>query len=116
MPRKNYSFRQNLRFAVALVLGFLRDRESRRQIMFFVTLGAVVSLAAGATILEGFLTGRPWIFLLYWGGCLWLTLAALLLALYDMAMTRRDFVAEKKRLARGLGEVLHAEEEQRKEQ
>lgn len=73
-----------LALAVAIFLGLLRCEKTRRHGMFLIALTAVVSLAAGITILDPLLSADPLIFLLYWAACAWLTLSALLLALYDL--------------------------------
>lgn len=90
--------REKLAFAAAMLLGFIRRPDTRRQGMFLFTLAAVCCLFAGATFLEKYLTARPLLFLCYWGLCAWLTLCSLLLALYDMLAVSAAASRERRRL------------------
>jgi hypothetical protein len=58
--------------------------------MFYGVLIALIMLFVGAVILDGWLREHvwPWLFLLWWAGCAWLTLLAVLLALFDMIVLR----------------------------
>jgi hypothetical protein len=53
-------------------------------------------LFAGSTFLSESLT--PWGFIVYWGVCGWLTLAALLLALWDLLLVRAAARRERRKL------------------
>ena len=66
--------------------------------MFVLILMAVVILFFGATFLSSWLVVRPVLFLFYWVFCAWLTLTALLLALFDM----RDICARARDAKRRL--------------
>jgi hypothetical protein len=67
--------------------GILLDPRTRRWAMFILLLAALIMLFAGSTFLAGELS-TPWSFVLYWGICGWLTLAAMLLALWDLLLVR----------------------------
>lgn len=82
--------------------GIIRDPRTRRSAMFFLLLAALVQLFAGAVFLDGYLCARPLLFLLYWGFCAWITLAAALLALYDMLLIRAAARRASRLLRRGL--------------
>ncbi len=56
--------------------------------MFYLVLVALVMLFGGATFLDGALREKPLIFLAFWAACTWITLAAVLLALFDMLLVR----------------------------
>jgi hypothetical protein len=58
--------------------------------MFAVLLVAMVLLFGGTTFLQPFLSPRehPAWFILFWLACAWLTLLALLLAIFDLLMVR----------------------------
>ncbi len=79
--------------------GLIREQHARRQIMFYSVLAALVLLFAGATFLDGWLRERPWLFLVYWGACAWVTLLAVLLAFFDMLVVRARARGERRRLA-----------------
>jgi len=83
---------------VAISRGILRDLRMRRTVLFFVILSAIAMVFIGSTLLLGFLTEHPGWFLLYWGGCLWLTLLSVLMALFDILMLRRAAQTERQRL------------------
>ena len=55
-------------------------------------------LFAGATFLDAKLREHVWVFAGYWFACAWLTIAALLLALYDMVAIRAASRRERRRL------------------
>lgn len=66
--------------------------------MFIVLLVSLVMLFLGGTFLNAPLLARPLLFIGYWAVCAWLTLCALLLALYDMIMLRVAASRERRRL------------------
>lgn len=67
--------------------------------MFFVMLAALVLLFFGTTFLDGWLREHAVLFILYWFACAWLTLTAVLLALYDLLTIRATTRRERRRLA-----------------
>jgi hypothetical protein len=95
----------NARFIIQVSKGLIRHQRSRRLTMFYSVLVALVMLFAGATVLWPALRDHPFIFLGYWAVCGWITLLAMLLALYDMVKVR----AEAQRLRRELAQQ-HLEE------
>jgi hypothetical protein len=84
----------------SLTLGILRDSPVRRVAMTATVLAAAAMLFAGATFLASWLAERPYIFLLFWFACAWLTLTSLLLALYDILVLRKLGREERRDLAR----------------
>lgn len=66
--------------------------------MFFVLLAALLQLFCGSTFLNSFLIARPVIFLLFWGACAWLTMLAILLAIYDLLVVRVGGRARRRKL------------------
>lgn len=91
---------RSLKFLISLTIGVIRDPRVRRQFMFYGLIAALVLLFAGSTFLDPFLRERVWVFAGYWFACVWLTLAALLLALYDMLAIRATARSERRRLER----------------
>ncbi len=88
-------------FATHAARGLLRDRQRRRQVMFWTVIVAVVMLFLGATFLAPVLDPhlRPGWFILYWLACAWITVTAVLLALFDLLQVRLQGRAERRRLA-----------------
>lgn len=76
-----------LRTVILITRGIILDPRSRRWAMFILLLGALLMLFAGSTFLSDTIP-KPWGFLLYWAVCLWLTMSALLLALWDILLLR----------------------------
>ena len=85
-----------LRTILLITRGIILDPRTRRWAMFITLAAAVLMVFAGATFLSGQLT--PWTFVVYWGICAWLTLASLLLALWDLILVRLAARAERRRL------------------
>ena len=81
---------QTTSFAVHATRGLIRDQTMRRKTMFVLLVVALVMLFLGSTFLPGFLNARehPVWFTIYWFACGWLTLTAMLLALFDLLMVR----------------------------
>jgi hypothetical protein len=78
-----------LRTILLLTKGIIRDQRMRRQAMFWITMGAMLMLFLGSWLLSD-RWGRehPWLYLLYWFICGWLTLTGMLLALLDILVLR----------------------------
>ena len=93
-----------LPFASHSALGLLRDRTARRWAMFVLLIAAMVLVFGGTTFFEPALSVRehPFWFLLFWLTCAWLTVTALLLALFDLLMVRRETRAQRQDLQRKL--------------
>lgn len=90
------------KFIIQISKGLIRDQRARRIVMFYSVLISLVLLFAGSTFLWGLLRAHPFIFLIYWAGCAWITLLAVLLAFYDMVKVRADLRRERRRLEREL--------------
>ena len=81
---------RTISFAVHATRGLIRDQSMRRKTMFVLLLAALLLLFSGFTFLAPVLDPRRhlgWT-LLFWFACLWLTLTAMFLALFDMLMIR----------------------------
>lgn len=92
-------------FAVHATRGLIRDQTMRRKTMFVLLVLAMVLLFAGSTILLSALNPRehPVWFVLFWCACGWLTLTAILLAVFDLLIVR----LEARRAKRNLGEKFN---------
>ncbi len=91
-------------FVVHATRGVIRDQRVRRKTMLVLLVGAVALLLCGLTFLQPALSPHehPWRVLIFWIVCIWLTLTALLLAIFDLLMVRM----EARRAERALRESL----------
>ena len=87
--------------------GVIRDPRARRKMMLALLAGAIVVLLCGLTFLQPALSPQehPWRVIIFWMACIWLTLTALLLAIFDLLMLRM----EARRAERALRERLGTE-------
>jgi hypothetical protein len=88
----------NARFLIQICKGLIRDGRVRRTLMFYNVLVLLLLSFIGATFLWSWLQAHPILFVGYWGFCAWLTLLAVLLALYDMAKIRLDAKRARRQL------------------
>jgi hypothetical protein len=86
-----------LRTIILITRGILLDPRVRRWAMFVLLMVALVMLFAGNTFLAGNLS-IPWVFVIFWGICGWLTFTALMLALWDLLLLRVEARKERRRL------------------
>lgn len=91
-----------MKWIILISKGLIRDQNMRRHAMFYIVLTAVVMLFVGSTFLNSYLIARPMTFLGFWAVCGWLTILALLLAVYDLLVVR----AQARRAARQLREEI----------
>jgi len=89
-------------FVLHATRGVIRDQTMRRKTMFVLVLAAMIMLFAGSTFLQPVVSSRahPVWFILYWLLCAWLTLTAMLLALFDILVVRAQ-ARKAERLLRG---------------
>jgi uncharacterized membrane protein YbhN (UPF0104 family) len=66
--------------------------------MFYSVLFATILVFSGATVFWPLLRNHPFLFLGYWAVCVWITILACLLAVYDMAKVREEGRRERERL------------------
>ncbi|MGI9115783.1 MAG: hypothetical protein DLM52_07380 [Chthoniobacterales bacterium] len=91
-------------FAAHSARGLVRDPTTRRWTMFVTLLAAMFMLFAGSTFVQINPREHPAWFILFWLACAWLTLTALLLALFDLLIARAQSRAERRRLRETLQE------------
>ena len=99
-----------LRTIILMTRGILLDPRVRRWAMFVLLMVALVMLFAGNTFLAGVLP-IPWGFAIYWAVCLWLTLTALMLALWDILMLRVEARRERRRIEQEFAQKKKDDEE-----
>ena len=87
-------------FVVHATRGVIRDRTMRRRMMLVLLALALLMIVAGSTFLAATLDPREHAvrFILFWLACAWFTISALLLALFDVLMVRREARALQKQL------------------
>jgi hypothetical protein len=100
-------------FIVHATRGIIRDQRTRRKAMVFLLALAVLLLILGGTLLAPWLNPREHLFgaLVFWMGCIWLTLTAMLLAIFDLLIVR----SEARRAQSALREQLRRDEAASKE-
>ena len=91
------------RMAVAIATTLLRHQQSRRKLMFAVSVAAMLVTFLEFTLLESFLSEHPLLFAFYWFFCAGLVFFMLLLAIYDLAAVKGSLNA---RSDRELAEVM----------
>lgn len=77
-----------LKFILRYTVGIIRDPHVRRTAMFYLVLIAMLLVFTGSTILDAFLQSHIYAFASFWILCAWFTIAAVLLACYDMIAIR----------------------------
>jgi hypothetical protein len=87
-PSANRKETEVLKLILSITRAVIHDTRTRRGAMFRLLLAALLMLFAGATLMNDYLASHPLVFLLYWGACAWLTMAAVLLAGFDMLIIR----------------------------
>jgi protein-S-isoprenylcysteine O-methyltransferase Ste14 len=87
-------------FIVHATRGVIRDHNTRRKTMLMLVVAALILLFSGSTFLQAMLNSRvhPGWFILFWLTCAWLTLTAILLAIFDLLMTRLALRREQRAL------------------
>jgi len=77
-------------FIIHATRGVISDQSTRRKTMFATLLIALALLLSGSTFLQPALNppDHPILFILFWVACAWLTLAALLLSVFDLLVLR----------------------------
>ncbi len=85
-------------FAAHAARGMVRDQKTRRRVMLAVVLLALLMVLGGATFLREVLNPNHHLlrFILFWMACGWLTILALLLALFDLLTLRAQNRAAEK--------------------
>ena len=94
-------------FSTHAARGLVRDQTMRRKAMFWTMLLAVIMLFCGATFLAPLLEAHlhPGRFILYWLACAWVTITAVLLAIFDLLLVRAQARTERRELAHKLTEA-----------
>jgi hypothetical protein len=91
-------------FIVHATRGVIRDHKTRRKTMLILVVAALVLLLSGSTFLQAALNPRahPGWFILFWLTCAWLTLTAMLLAIFDLLIVKLESRKTQRLLQQGL--------------
>ena len=81
---------ETVSFIAHATRGLIRDQKTRRKAMVFLLGVALLMLIAGFTVFQSALNPRehPWLVIIFWLACVWLTFTALLLALFVLIVIR----------------------------
>ena len=75
----------------AIARAILHDRAARRKVIGRMLMAALLMMAAGLWLIDGWLAGNVLRFLFWWAGCAVLTCSVILFALYDaLAVVREE--------------------------
>ncbi|HWY40765.1 MAG TPA: hypothetical protein VNX27_08215 [Chthoniobacterales bacterium] len=96
---------ETVSFVVHATRGVIHDQKTRRKAMVFCLALAVLVLLAGFTVFRTDLNPRehPWFVILFWIVCVWLTFTAMLLAIFDLLIIRREARLAQRALREKLG-------------
>jgi len=85
-------------FAIHAARGLVRDQQTRRMTMFIIVIVALVLLFLGSTFLGPVLDPKvhPGWFIFYWAVCAWVTMTAVLLAIFDLLLVRAQARAARR--------------------
>jgi hypothetical protein len=99
-PPPSSTLKERAGFIYLLSKGMVRDQTMRRNVMMWLVMSAVGVLFIGAVFLDGFLREHIILFALYWLACAWLTLCAVLLAIFDILVQFAKGRASRKALTK----------------
>jgi len=104
-------------FAAHASRGLIRDQGARRKMMLASVAVAVLLAIIGSTLLKDALNPRehPVWFILFWLACAWMTVLALLLALFDLLIVRAQARAAQRVLDSDLPSKRASSEEESNE-
>jgi|TARA_B100000530_G_C15890949_1_gene461405 uncharacterized membrane protein YfcA len=81
---------------IALSTTFLRDRNTRRKLLFAFTLITLLFSFCGGFIIDNLLRENLILFIIYWLFAILLVLIMILMALYDMLRSKIEIINEAK--------------------
>jgi len=101
---------RTISFVIHATRGVVRDQVVRRTTMFALLVVALLLLFSGSTFLQGVINPRahPFWFVLFWLVCAWLTITAMLLAIFDLLIVRLAGRRAKRQLRERLEETSNS--------
>jgi hypothetical protein len=91
-------------FVIHATRGVIREQTMRRKMMLGLLVIALALLVCGSTFLQSFLSPRehPGWFILFWVACGWVAVTAMLLAILDIVLVKREQRAGERDLRQGV--------------
>jgi hypothetical protein len=94
------------RAIILLTKGILRNTRLRRNIMMWIMLAAMLMLFLGSWLIpDAWARKHVWLYFLYWAVCTWLTIAGLLLAVFDILIIRAAARAMQRRIEQDIAHI-----------
>jgi len=94
------------RAIILLTKGILRNTQLRRNLMMWIMLAAMLMLFLGAWLIpDAWARKHFWLYFLYWAICTWLTIAGLLLAVFDILIIRAAARAMQRRIEQDIAHI-----------
>ena len=95
-----------IRAILLLTKGILRDTRLRRNLMLWIMLAAMVMLFAGSWLIaDDWARRHVWLYFAYWAVCTWLTIAGMLLAVFDILIIRAAGRAMRRRIEEDIAHI-----------
>lgn len=95
-----------LRMILLLSKAVLRDTRLRRNVMLWLMAAALLMLFFGSWLLADEWARKHYVlYFLYWAFCMWITLAAVLLAVFDMLIIRATGRAMRRQIEEGIARI-----------
>lgn len=94
------------RAIILLTKGVLRDTRARRNMMLGLMMAAMVMLFLGSWLMsDDWARRHVWLYFVYWIACGWLTLAGVLLAVFDILIIRATARAMRRKLEEEIARI-----------
>jgi len=94
------------RLVILFTKGILRDSRMRRAAMLWLMGSAVVMMFLGSWLLSDHWAHEHFaLYFLYWAACAWLTVAGLLLAVFDILIIRATARAVRRRIEEDIAHI-----------
>ena len=94
------------RMIILLSKGVLRDTRLRRNLMLWLMAAALVMIFFGSWLMSDEWARRHYVlYFLYWAICLWITITAVLLAVFDILIIRATERAMRRRLEQDIAHI-----------
>lgn len=95
-----------IRATILLTKGILRDTRLRRNLMLWLMLVAMLMLFLGAWLIsDSWAREHVWVYFAYWAVCTWLTLAGMLLAVFDILIIRAAGRAMRRQIEKDIAHI-----------
>lgn len=94
------------RAVILLTKGILRDTRLRRNLMMWLMLTAMVMIFLGSWLIsDEWIRRHLRLYFAYWAVCAWLTIAGMLLAVFDILIIRAAGKAMRRRIEEDIANI-----------